>query len=238
MKKRVLLLATSCKEGGLCPGGVDSDDPRKWIRIVKDDGLAGSVQGIDIDFAKPLDVITFEGKHVPLGRQRENWAILSTPNSDKVNTCVCEGRVWEEKEWNPRNLLDWVYRHYTYHEFWGNNLPYLSEACFNSLPEDCPTESIILARNIRIHPSSSSGIYKPKAKIDFKWGSPEDPQIVSDCSMTDSDYYPAHASGQEINIEEAYLVVAIPKECWEHPNSPFPPRAYKFVSKIYDLSSL
>lgn len=69
MEKKVLLLATSCKNGGLCPGGIDSDDPRKWIRIVKDDGLAGSVQAIDIDFAKPLDVITFEGKYVPLGRQ-------------------------------------------------------------------------------------------------------------------------------------------------------------------------
>ena len=238
MKKRVLLLAASCKDGGLCPGGVDSDDPRKWVRIVKDDGAAGSVQGRDINYAHPLDVINFEGKHIPLGRQRENWAILSSPNPGEWNTCICEGRVWEKKGWSPRKLLDWVYSNYAYHEFWGDNLPYLSEACFNSLPEDCPTESIILARNICIHPSSSSGIYKSKAKIDFEWGSPEDPQVVSDCSMTDSDYFPALASGQKINIEVAYLVVAIPKECWENPNDLFPPRAYKFVSKIYDLSSL
>lgn len=237
MKKRVLLLAVSCKTGGLCPGGIDLGDKRKWVRIVKDDGAAGSVQGIDINLAHPLDVINFEGKHIPLGRQRENWAILSSPNPGKGNTCICEGRVWEEKGWSPRKLLDWVYSNYAYHEFLGDNLPYLSEACFNSLPEDCPTESIILARNICIHPSSS-GIYKSKAKIDFEWGSPEDPQVVSDCSMTDFDYYPALASGQKINIGEAYLVVAIPKECWENPNDLFPPRAYKFVSKIYDLSSL
>ena len=57
MKKRVLLLAVSCKTGGLCPGGLDLDDPRKWIRIVKDDGRAGAVQGRDIDFAEPLDII-------------------------------------------------------------------------------------------------------------------------------------------------------------------------------------
>lgn len=33
MKKRVLLLAVSCKTGGLCPGGVDLDNPKEWIRI-------------------------------------------------------------------------------------------------------------------------------------------------------------------------------------------------------------
>ena len=56
MKKRVLLLAVSCKKGGLCPGGLDLDDPSKWIRIVRDDGQAGAVQGCDIDFAQPLDL--------------------------------------------------------------------------------------------------------------------------------------------------------------------------------------
>ena len=61
MKKKVLLLAVSCKKGGLCPGGLDMDDPHKWIRIVRDDGNAGAVQGIDIDFAEPLDVIEFDG---------------------------------------------------------------------------------------------------------------------------------------------------------------------------------
>ena len=40
MRKRVLLLAVSCKNGGLCPGGIDLDNPSKCIRIVKDDGRA------------------------------------------------------------------------------------------------------------------------------------------------------------------------------------------------------
>ena len=44
VKKRVLLLAVSCKKGGLCPGGIDLDNPSKWIRIVRDDFVAGSVQ--------------------------------------------------------------------------------------------------------------------------------------------------------------------------------------------------
>ena len=61
MKKRVLLLAVSCKKGGLCPGGIDLDNPKNWIRLVRDDGQSGAVQGYEIDFAKPLDVIEFEG---------------------------------------------------------------------------------------------------------------------------------------------------------------------------------
>ena len=44
MEKKVLLLAVSCKTGGLCPGGLDMEDPSKWIRIVRDDGHAGAVQ--------------------------------------------------------------------------------------------------------------------------------------------------------------------------------------------------
>lgn len=75
MKKRVLLLAVSCKKGGLCPGGLDLDDPSKWIRIVRDDGQAGAVQGCDIDFAQPLDVITFDGRPMPQGKQLENWVV-------------------------------------------------------------------------------------------------------------------------------------------------------------------
>ena len=75
MKKRVLLLAVSCKTGGLCPGGIDLNNPNKWIRIVKDDGHSGAVQGHDIDFAQPLDVIEFNGRPMPQGKQRENWVI-------------------------------------------------------------------------------------------------------------------------------------------------------------------
>ncbi len=75
MKKKVLLLAVSCKTGGLCPGGLDLDDPSKWIRIVKDDGHAGAIQGHEIDFAKPLDIIEFDGRPMPQGKQQENWVI-------------------------------------------------------------------------------------------------------------------------------------------------------------------
>jgi len=46
MRKRVLLMAVSCKTGGLCPGGLDLDEPLKWIRIVKNDGQAGAVQDL------------------------------------------------------------------------------------------------------------------------------------------------------------------------------------------------
>ena len=34
------------------------DNPREWIRIVKDDGCAGAVQGHEIDFAKPVYIFS------------------------------------------------------------------------------------------------------------------------------------------------------------------------------------
>lgn len=70
-EKRVFLLAVSCKNGGLCPGGIDLDNPKEWIRIVRDDGQAGAVQGYEIDFAKPLDVIEFDGRPLPQGKQKK-----------------------------------------------------------------------------------------------------------------------------------------------------------------------
>lgn len=88
MKKIVLLLAVSCKTGGLCPGGVDLDNPKEWIRIVKDDGYSGAVQGIDIDFAKPLDVIEFDGTHKPQGKQKRIG--LSTTIHAKSSSIVAK----------------------------------------------------------------------------------------------------------------------------------------------------
>ena len=106
MKKRVLLLAVSCKTGGLCPGGLDLDDPRKWVRIVKDDGRAGAVQGREIDFAEPLDIIEFDGRPMPQGKQQENWVIDN-------NSC----RKVDSKD---EDILDWAYDHYSYHGYWRN----------------------------------------------------------------------------------------------------------------------
>lgn len=35
MKKKVLLLAVSCKTGGLCPGGIDLDNPKNGYVLSK-----------------------------------------------------------------------------------------------------------------------------------------------------------------------------------------------------------
>ena len=85
MKKRVFLLAVSCKKGGLCPGGIDLDNPKNWIRIVQDDGQAGAVQGYEIDFAEPLDIIEFDGHPMPQGVQKENW-VIDNESCKKIGT--------------------------------------------------------------------------------------------------------------------------------------------------------
>lgn len=127
MKKKVLLLAVSCKKGGLCPGGLDLSDLSKWIRIVSDDGCSGAVQGIDIDFAEPLDVIEFEGRHMPQGKQRENWVIDN-------RSCKRLGKArFENGQTTDLKLFEFAYKKYSYNGFWGNYKPYLTESEFEAV---------------------------------------------------------------------------------------------------------
>lgn len=208
MRKRVLLLAVSCKEGGLCPGGIDLDNPSKWIRIVKDDGRAGAIQGHEIDFAEPLDIIEFEGRPMPQGKQKENWVI-------EHNSC----QIIDSED---VSVLRKVYRQYGYHGFWGNYRAYLNEDEFESIDE--PSESIMLVSNVRIYRNDYG-----RAKIDFEWG----PYTLKWISMTDPDYYVRINEEEEVFMDRAFIVVSIPKECDYIVPQIGERKAYKFVSKIF-----
>lgn len=213
MRKRVILLAVSCKAGGLCPGGLDSDNPSRWIRIVKDDDHAGAVQGVDIDFAKPLDVIEFEGRPKPQGKQLENWVIDS-------NSCQ---KVESYSPMQTKEVLDWAYDRYAYNGFWDNYKAFLNEEEFQRV---CvPSESIMKVSNVQIHESESG-----KCKIDFDWYKAH--YRIKGVSMTDPDYYGKCPT----DINTAYIVVAIPKDidAWINPNTGSK-QAYKFVSKVYEI---
>ncbi len=211
MKKQVLLLAVSCKQGGLCPGGLDMDNPSQWIRITKDDGNAGPVQGIDIDFAEPLDVIEFIGRPVPQGKQRENWVI-------DYNSCKKVGSYGYD-------ILEKAYNTYSYHAFWGNYKPYLNEAEFNAVVE--PSESILRVSNVRIYKNNNN-----RAKIDFEWSQARYP--IKNISMTDQNFYD-QIKFSEVLIKEAYIVISIPKAIDDWVLSNGEKRAYKFVSKIFKI---
>ena len=213
MRKRVLLLAVSCKAGGLCPGGLDLDAPSQWIRIVRDDGHAGAVQGVDIDFAKPLDTIEFEGRPMPQGKQVENWVIDN-------NSCK---KVESYSPAQTREVLDWAYRSYGYNEFWGNYRAFLNEEEFNAVR--APSESIKRVSGVHIHESQLG-----RCKIDFDWHKAR--YKIKGVSMTDPDYYDRCPA----DIDNAYIVIAIPKaiDDWINPNTG-EKQAYKFVSKIYAI---
>ncbi|MBL1181542.1 MAG: hypothetical protein HND27_10610 [Bacteroidetes bacterium] len=212
MRKRVLLLAVSCKTGGLCPGGLDLDDPTKWIRIVRDDGQAGAVQGREIDFAKPLDIIEFDGRHMPQGKQQENWVIDN-------NSCRKVGSRTED-------ALQWAFQQYSYKGFWGNYRTFLNEQEFNSV--NVPTESFMRVTNVRIYKNEWD-----KAKIDFNWDGAR--YRITGVSMTDQDFYDRIRNG-DVTFENAYILTSIPKviDDWVHPETG-EKRAYKFVSKIYGI---
>lgn len=211
MKKRVLLLAVSCKRGGLCPGGIDLDNPKEWIRIVKDDGHSGAVQGIDIDFANPLDVIEFDGSHKPQGKQKENWVINN-------NSCK---RI---KHYNA-NIVEAAYNKYGYHGFWNNNKAYLTEVEFANVNQ--PSESIMYVTNVEIYRAEYG-----KSKIDFDWSGSQ--YRIKWISMTDPTFYGQTENGK-VKLDKAYIVISIPKEIgdWVNPVTG-EKRAYKFVSKIFE----
>jgi len=213
MTKRVLLLAVSCKAGGLCPGGLDLDEPSRWIRIVRDDGQAGAVQGVDIDFAKPLDVIEFEGRPKPQGKQRENWVIDD-------NSCRKTGSYPPNK---TMDVLNRAYEAYAYNDFWGNYRAYLSEAAFNAV--NVPSESIMKVEGVHIYENE-----RGRCKIDFDWDRAR--YRIKGVSMTDPEFYVRCPA----DIENAYIVIAIPKDIddWTNPNTG-EKQAYKFVSKIYEI---
>lgn len=210
MRKRVLLLAVSCKTGGLCPGGLDLDEPSKWIRIVKDDGHAGAIQGREIDFAKPLDIIEFDGRPMPQGKQLENWVIDN-------NSCRKTDNRTEE-------VLDWVYQQYAYKGFWGNYKAFLNEIEFNAV--SVPSESILKVSDVDIYKNNFD-----RWKIDFSWQGAR--YKIMGISMTDPDFYDNNAS---VHIDNTYIVTSIPKEIddWAHPETG-EKRAYKFVSKIFKI---
>ena len=214
--KRVLLLAVSCKKGGLCPGGIDLDHPDKWIRIVRDDGYAGSVQSFEIDYAQPLDVIEFTGHPVPRGVQKENWAI-------DFNSCR-KVQTYQE------SIMKSVYEKYGYHGFWKNSRAYLDEYEMDVVDqESLPSESLLHVRNVFIYKNPSG-----KAKLDFDWGRLN----LKGISMTDPDYYDPLNAGNEVRISEAIIVVSIPFAA----DFTFPGcssgRGYKFVSKIFECNAL
>lgn len=54
------------------------------------------MQGHEIDFAKPLDIIEFDGRPMPQGKQQENWVIDN-------NSCRKTGSRSQE------DVLDWAF---------------------------------------------------------------------------------------------------------------------------------
>jgi hypothetical protein len=210
MKKRVLLLAVSCREGGLCPGGIDLENESQWIRIVRDDGRGGSVQGVDIDFARPLDIIEFDGRPMPQGKQQENWVIDN-------HSCKNLGRAKLKNGNNTdKGILDYAYKKYSYNGFWGNYKAFLNEKEFEEINQ--PSESIMRVSNVHIYEDDNG-----KSKIDFDWSGAR--YRIKWISMTDQDYY-----GKDVTFDNAYIVISIPKETNFYVNEQ---RAYKFVSRVF-----
>ena len=179
---------------------------------MKADGRAGAVQGIDIDFAQPLDVIEFDGRPMPQGKQVENWVI--------------DNRSCRKTGSRPSSVVDWAYQQYGYHGYWGNYRPYLGEGEFEQVSN--PSESILKVSNVRIYLNDYN-----RAKIDFNWSGAR--YRISGVSMTDQSYY-GRIVDEDVTFDNAYIVISIPKSIDDYtvPET-VERRAYKFVSKVFPI---
>ena len=225
MKKKVLLLAVSCKNGGLCPGGIDMDNPSRWIRIVEDDGHGGSVQGYEIDFANPLDIIEFDGHPMPQGKQKENWVI----DNDSCKKTGSKGI----------DVLDWAYKQYSYNGFWNNRLYFLDEEEYAAVTE--PSESIMKVSKVKIYRN-----WWGKQKVNFNWCDPQCKSSwiskifvkhrIHSVAMTDLEFLNRTNRHKRVRLKNAFIIVAIPKyiDDWVNPINGNK-KAYKIVSKIYSI---
>lgn len=71
-----------------------------------------------------------------------------------------------------------------------------------------------------------------KAKIDFTWSGARFP--IKGVSLTDQDFYDK-IDDNEICYKNAIIIISIPKDAdWTHPTSG-EGRAYKFVSKVFEV---
>ncbi len=157
---------------------------------------------------------------MPQGKQQENWVIDN-------NSCKNKGKGrLKNGDGTVKEILDWVYKQYAYHGFWGNYKAYLNEQEFASV--NVPSESLMKVSNVRIYLNE-----RKKAKIDFDWEGAQ--YRLLSISMTDQNFYGKIKDGDVI-FENAYIIISIPKEIddWVNPGTG-QKQAYKFVSKIYGI---
>ena len=195
--------------------GLDLDEPSKWIRIVKDDGQGG-VQGHEIDFAKPLDIIEFKADQChKVSNKRTGLSIIVLAKNKGKDAWTIETN--REGAW--LGIQKYAYK------ILGNYKAFLNEQEFEALV--VPSESIMKISNVRIYKNDWD-----RAKIDFDWFRAK--YRINGLSMTDQDFYSRINEG-EVYYDNAYIVISIPKYCdWTHPETG-EKRAYKFVSRIYEI---
>ena len=123
--------------------------------------------------------------------------------------------------------MDIDYQEHLMNKDWNNYKAYLNEDEFDAVTQ--PSESILKVSDVRIYRNEYN-----KAKIDFNWSGAR--YRITGISLTDQDFYDRIDDGDEINFDDAYIVISIPKEVddWVHPGTG-ERRAYKFVSKVFEI---
>lgn len=207
MKKDIIILTCSAKNGGYCVAGIDMETDN-WIRLVASNDLKTNeipkyfMYYSDRTACKPLDIVNVEiTEYLPGNIQSENALV------DLKYKPVFKGRV------TPEDLDDYISNdRYIYK----STSPYMNEItalkCGYSL-------ALYRVQNIYLDVFEFDG--RIRTKLIFTYNG----HAYDEWSMTDPDYY-----GRDRGkiCDEGLIVVSIPEDDYNG-------KYYKFVSKIIRL---
>lgn len=202
------MLTKSAKQNAFCVAGIDLKT-FDFIRVVADrDGAA--VEDPIIDFAKPLDILSFDGFFSPLKCQTENYIIKGQAEKKHIPTPPQDRLKYLKKIYDNKQIK--------HTDTFGTDDYYLS-----SISGINYSLSVIEATDIKVCANPLG-----KYKISFTFNGKE----LRNYSMTDPVFFDQHV------IAKALLVLSIPHDPWPQWPHPVPPsmlRYYKFCAKIFPL---
>ena len=203
MKKNILCLANSCKNGARCVAGIDLEN-KEWVRPVNPGGEAVRKSQIMYDNYKtvsPLDVVSIEfSKREPLYYQPENIIIDDNYTLEKVgkiknfNQYICE----------ENNIC-------SYCIFFNNSTDKLEKKYLENYKYNVHSLSLIKPNNFKIYKKDRRNFGK-KAQIRacFEFNGYNYNLSITDDSFKNQFYNGSFDYGYyRLSIEDLYLTISL-----------------------------
>lgn len=205
----VVILTKSTMKGGFCITGFDLNS-RKWIRFVTDETGTPLMEPQTKFFnvpgvLKPLDIVRVNMiKNVPANNHTED-VIVNYETLSKRGT----SRLEAVRRFHPEEEHDFIF---------GNNLDFLTQQEMQKFKFDYSLV-FVSVKNFEITYQQKIDRISCRASFNYNGNN------YSSIRITDPDYT---NQSEPVNLDEAYLVMSMPKVPYEKDG-----RFYKFVAKIF-----